>query len=1024
MRTGKLSDVIERLGDLPDADLTAMHERIDTHGPADSAIIEAHHFVTMEMARRGIDHGHTIDSWAQAALVMDEVQVDGPDEIEAPEGLEKAFAASLSEGGTVQVLLTVDGYVMKAEPSVSDVHVDTIMPGRRRRGVEKAEWKAGQFASWGSSGGSSQGVVERVVAEGNLPIPDSTFTIRAEKDDPAVLLRVYRKGPKGWMSTDRLVGHKASTLTRIDALTKADGETVPRDVQAAARQALRWIEDGRAGDGFTAVGRARARQLADGGTVSRDVLVKMRAYFARHAVDKDAEGWGDRSDPTPGMVAWYAWGGDAGRAWANRMLGDVEKRAIPAAITDLHLNVENRQHAIDEYVYGPMNPEEPGDYWQRLGDVWGVSAEEAATTRCHNCAAFNMTSEIQSAIADAIGDGGGAVVEAAELGYCELLAFKCAADRSCSVWLTGGPISDDSGEDDGEVEFLASLTDFDKQWYAQVGVVLESGGDPDLIMEKAGNPEALRDYWRGGGKGKISWGAGGDFTSCVAAVGKYMTSEQAKGYCAIRHREVTGMWPGDKRNRPAKKARDIETTSHQPQVNVVYNFGPGGDGQWAPVLKHPGHGDQKVHGGKGGGSNQLGKDGDDLIRANLSRGNLVESYGASYDQGKAARQFGEEHVSRVVAERAAKRDELVSRYGGQERSMQTENAAFAVASHQGFIDGATGAKPRYGRSHTFGETVAGLFTGGLSGAMKSADDQLEPVVKHPGHPDQKVHGRKGGASKPSGEKGSAPDSYGGYALNKPRNDAPGSQGAVRSEEASAEAVALRARATELEPAVTRSMIDLANANGGKMEGLDYRLKSEDSLARKIDADAEKEHGGDRAAAAAAVSDSIRYTAVFPDSRYTEAAAQTISSLEKDGYQVRAKNFWRDGDDYQGMNLKATKDGVTIELQIHTPTSIDIKEGRSIEPGEPYKPLHAIYEDYRSSTDNKARWKAWDRMVRTAGNIPHPEQYDRLLTLGTESMKRFETAREAGLVKSAYNRGIMSMEVRNDGNDLLHQVQVP
>jgi len=120
--------------------------------------------------------------------------------------------------------------------------------------------------------------------------------------------------------------------------------------------------------------------------------------------------------------------------------GLVEKRAIPESITNIHLNLKNRQHAIDEYLYGPMNPEEPGDYWQRLGDVWKVDADEAATTRCGNCAAFNRKPEMVEAIADAISDEGDAVTDAAYLGYCELFDFKCAAARSCSAWLTGGPL--------------------------------------------------------------------------------------------------------------------------------------------------------------------------------------------------------------------------------------------------------------------------------------------------------------------------------------------------------------------------------------------------------------------------------------------------------------------------------------------------------------------------------------------------------------------------------------------------------
>jgi hypothetical protein len=32
------------------------------------------------------------------------------------------------------------------------------------------------------------------------------------------------------------------------------------------------------------------------------------------------------------------------------------------------------------------------------------------------------------------------IVEAADLGYCNLLHFKCAGTRSCELWITGGPI--------------------------------------------------------------------------------------------------------------------------------------------------------------------------------------------------------------------------------------------------------------------------------------------------------------------------------------------------------------------------------------------------------------------------------------------------------------------------------------------------------------------------------------------------------------------------------------------------------
>lgn len=106
-----------------------------------------------------------------------------------------------------------------------------------------------------------------------------------------------------------------------EALTEADTYKVPSGVSSAAKRALKWIADGKAGSGFTSTGRRRASQLAKGGTVSRDTVARMKSYFARHAVDKKATGFsaGEEGYPSPGRVAWDAWGGDAGRTWVNRI---------------------------------------------------------------------------------------------------------------------------------------------------------------------------------------------------------------------------------------------------------------------------------------------------------------------------------------------------------------------------------------------------------------------------------------------------------------------------------------------------------------------------------------------------------------------------------------------------------------------------------------------------------------------------------------------------------------------------------
>jgi HK97 family phage major capsid protein/HK97 family phage prohead protease len=76
----------------------------------------------------------------------------------------------------------------------------------------------GDFVSWNSSGGTAQGRIEHIMREGTLGIPDSTFSIDASAEDPAALIRIYRESTDGWDATETLVGHKFSTLRKIEPL--------------------------------------------------------------------------------------------------------------------------------------------------------------------------------------------------------------------------------------------------------------------------------------------------------------------------------------------------------------------------------------------------------------------------------------------------------------------------------------------------------------------------------------------------------------------------------------------------------------------------------------------------------------------------------------------------------------------------------------------------------------------------------------------------------------------------------------
>lgn len=128
-------------------------------------------------------------------------------------------------------------------------------------------------------------------------------------------------------------------------------------------------------------------------------------------------------------------------------LVEAASKGCPRATHDIALNIKNRQRAIDEYHYGPANPEKPGNYWRDAAKIFGIDEKTAKTMQCSNCAAFDVSDTMRRCISDGIkGDestvDASASINLADLGYCNFLHFKCAGSRSCSSWLTGGPITE------------------------------------------------------------------------------------------------------------------------------------------------------------------------------------------------------------------------------------------------------------------------------------------------------------------------------------------------------------------------------------------------------------------------------------------------------------------------------------------------------------------------------------------------------------------------------------------------------
>lgn len=117
-----------------------------------------------------------------------------------------------------------------------------------------------------------------------------------------------------------------SLSKEMKSLSKAETYTPPKGVQEEAQRALDWIKEGEAGQGFTPVGRNRAATLAAGRPVSLAIIKRMASYLARHKVDEQGKGWspGEEGYPSPGRVAWAAWGGDPAVSWTNSILSSSD----------------------------------------------------------------------------------------------------------------------------------------------------------------------------------------------------------------------------------------------------------------------------------------------------------------------------------------------------------------------------------------------------------------------------------------------------------------------------------------------------------------------------------------------------------------------------------------------------------------------------------------------------------------------------------------------------------------------------
>ena len=174
-------------------------------------------------------------------------------------------------------------------------------------------------------------------------------------------------------------------------------------------------------------------------------------------------------------------------------------------------------------------------------------------------------------------------------------------------------------------------------------------------------------------------------------------------------------------------------------------------------------------------------------------------------------------------------------------------------------------------------------------------------------------------------------------------------------------------ASEAEPKITKDVVRSIKASGAKPYGLKNRLKTKESLERKIATDA-KENDINMFQASKKIKDAIRYTAVLDDDKFASGYDAIKKDLEKRGYtETRCRNYF---DQYRKGKAKHKQitsvysklDGEQFELQFHTPSSIKAKEKKT-----------PLYEEIRKRGVDAARKTTIEKqMSDLAKHVKNPK----------------------------------------------------
>ncbi|MGW2572816.1 hypothetical protein [Streptomyces sp. NPDC001537] len=304
----------------------------------------------------------------------------------------------------------------------------------------------------------------------------------------------------------------------------------------------------------------------------------------------------------------------------------------------------------------------------------------------------------------------------------------------------------------------------------------------------------------------------------------------------------------------------------------------------------------------------------------------------------------------------ARAPELVAVHGGDSLPSTGARTPTGAASHlpNGGTDGLThGPSASHETPSTRGHSTG--QGGGEHAPGGGFGHETTPAGDHTaaGHGTSGA-GDEGGMIPPPG----GHDLSGGAAPEPPRGNLPdgsweGENGLHLPPDANAAADDFLRQSAEAEPRITDTLQQIThNVENGRLVGLEYRLKGEDSLKRKLATALLRGPRFTPGHVLGGVKDSIRYTVEFPTSNYVHGSQQAVDTLSAQGFEnITFKNTW-DSAGYKGIN-SAWRDPISgriFEVQFHTPESFTAKmDGHVLYekerlPGVSETELHRIHAE--------------------------------------------------------------------------------